>query len=301
MNAPPPSVFPSDPEGLRDTQRMADGVVLVRRNWPVEHARHGVLLVHGLGEHSGRYGHVAAWFNRRGLDVRGYDQRGHGRSPGARGALHRPDDLVVDLAAIHAEYATRFDRPPLLVGHSMGGLVVARAVLDGHVVPSGLVMSSPALRSLETRFMQRVARVLARTVPNLPLTRSQHLQWLSHDPAVAAMVEVDALCSRRITPRLADFIFRAGAASIADASRLDVPTLLLAAGTDHLVDPGGSREFAEADRADDVLTYRAFPDSYHELFNEAEPIRGQVMQTLAAWLQALGLGAAVAGPRVTPG
>ncbi|MDA3913787.1 alpha/beta hydrolase [Oleiagrimonas sp.] len=287
MNATAPVAGSHQRPAATDTRQMDDGEVLFLRHWPVDNARRGVLLVHGLGEHSGRYAEVASWFNRRGLDVCAYDQRGHGRSTGARGALHRADDLLTDLTAIFADYAKRFDRPPLLVGHSMGGLVVARAVLDGRVVPNGLVMSSPALRSLESGFIKRLVRVFTFTVPRLPLTRSQHLQWLSHDPAVAARVEVDSLCSRRITPRLADFIFRAGASCIADASRLAVPTLLMAAGTDHLVDPDGSRDFAAAAQDTERVTYRAFPSCFHELFNEAEPKRSEVMHALATWLDTL--------------
>lgn len=275
------------PEGERDEQRLPDGQVLVRRHWALPGAHRAVLLVHGLGEHSGRYRHVATWFNARGYDVMAYDQRGHGLTPGPRGALSREDDLLSDLAAVYADYAAQAPALPLLLGHSMGGLVAARAVLDGRVTPAALVLSSPAFRSHEAPWLQSLAAVLSRTLPNLPLRTGLALDHLSHDAAVIAAYRDDPLCSGRITPRMADFIFRAGPSCIADAARLPVPTLLLAAGADRLVDPAGSREFASAAWSSPHLTTRHFDTLYHELFNESEPGRSQVMKQLGDWLARL--------------
>lgn len=285
--APPQPPYARAPEGTLDRQRMADGCSLQRRHWPLPGARHAVLLVHGLGEHSGRYRHVAAWFNARGYDVRSYDQRGHGLSDGARGALNHPDDLLTDLTTVYDDYAAHAPARPLLLGHSMGGLVVARAVLDGRVVPPAMVLSSPALRSHESAAMQKLASLLARTLPQLPLRTGLAQDGLSHDASVIAAYRADPLCSGRITPRMADFIFRAGAACIADASRLAVPSLLLAAGADKLVDPAGSRAFAAAAWATGKLTTRHFDTLYHELFNEVDAARTQVMKQLGDWLARL--------------
>jgi len=233
-----PSDSRSEETGVTSWQTMADGQRLLLRDWPRQGARGAVLFVHGLGEHSGRYDRVAAWFNQRGYAVRGYDQRGHGQSPGRRGALRHRDDLLADLAAVYQEYARATPHQPLLLGHSMGGLVAARAVLGK----------------------------------------------LSHDPQVAADYRADPLRHGWITPRLADFIFREGAACIADAAELAVPTLLLVAESDALVDPAGSRAFARAAASSSQLTTRFFASLYHELFNETEPGRGQVLMQLGDWL-----------------
>ena len=265
-------------------QTMADGQRLYVRDWPCRDARHAVLLVHGLGEHSGRYEALARWFNARGWAVRGYDQRGHGRTPGRRGALRRAGDLPDDLAAVYRDYAATLPRAPLLLGHSMGGLVALRAVLDGGVAPPALVLSSPALRAHTPRWLRRLARVLARALPDLPLHNGLPFAGISHDPQVVAAYRRDPLRTALITPRLADFIFRAGAACIDDAPRLRVPTLLLVAGSDRLVDPAGSRDFADGAWATQRLTTRFFDTLYHELFNEAEPGRGQVLKQLGDWL-----------------
>ncbi len=285
MSAAPQANPLPGPEGQLDTLRMADGQVLARRCWPLENAGRGVLLVHGLGEHSGRYRHVAHALNAQGWDVCGYDQRGHGLTEGPRGALRGSGDLLDDLAAVYADYAGRFDAPPLLFGHSMGGLLAAHAVLAGRVRPSGLVLSSPAFRSHASAFMRRLARVLAVLAPNLPLGNGLKLRYLSHDAEVVAHYAADPLCTRRVTPRLADDIFRAGETCIARAGELDVPTLLLAAGDDHLVDPSGSRDFIAAAPAASLEAH-LLDGLYHEIFNEAEPARSRVFAQLAGWLDA---------------
>jgi alpha-beta hydrolase superfamily lysophospholipase len=263
---------------------MADGQRLFLRDWPLRQARGAVLIVHGLGEHSGRYQRLAQWFNQRGYAVRSYDQRGHGQTKGQRGALRHADDLLEDLATVYLDYASGQPHAPLLLGHSMGGLVAARTVLDGRVKPPALVLSSPALRSWEPAWLVRLARVLSHATPRLPLRSNLKSDRLSHDPQVAAAYRGDPLRTGWITPRLADFIFRAGAACMADAARLAVPTLLLVADSDELVDPAGSRAFAKAAAPTRQLTTRYFSTLYHELFNEAEPGRSQVLMQLGDWL-----------------
>ncbi|CAM5444586.1 alpha/beta hydrolase [Rhodanobacter lindaniclasticus] len=279
-----PSDTADEAAGTTRWQAMADGQRLLLRDWPQRDARGAVLIVHGLGEHSGRYARLATWFNQRGYAVRGYDQRGHGQSPGRRGALRHRDDLLADLAEVYVDFAATLAPPPLLLGHSMGGLVAARAVLDGAVAPPALMLSSPALRSWESPRMIRLAAVLSRLVPNLPLRNGLDAGKLSHDPQVAADYLADPLRHGWITPRLADFIFGDGAACIADAARLAVPTLLLVAESDELVDPAGSRAFAKAAAPGGQLTTRFFASLYHELFNETEPGRGQVLMQLGDWL-----------------
>jgi len=274
-------------EGALENITLADGRQLCVHDWPGAGARAGVLIVHGLGEHAGRYGALAAWFQARGYAVRAYDQRGHGRSPGQRGALARPSELLDDLAEMHDRFAAALGRPPLLLGHSMGGLVALHAVLGGRVAPRALVLSSPALRTWTPGWEQMLATRLARVLPNLPLRSGLPFEALSHDAAVVAAYRRDPLRSGWITPRLARFIFEGGRDCIARAAQLAVPTLLLVAGADRLVDADGSRAFAAAAQAGGCLSVRVFDALCHELFNEAEPARGEVLAELAQWLDTL--------------
>lgn len=269
------------------TLTMADGQVLSVRDWPHASPRGAILLVHGLGEHCGRYRKLAQWLHIRGYAVRGYDQRGHGQTPGPRGAMKHTDDLLKDLAEVYEHFAAGQSSKPFLLGHSMGGLVAVRTVLDGRIAPPALILSSPALRTHESRWLRRLAQFLAKGLPNLPLRNGLPFDKLSHDPETVVAYREDPLRHGWITPRLADFIFRAGAASIDDAVRLEIPTLLLVAGSDALVDPSGSRDFAAGAWAKRQLTTRFFDTLYHELFNEAEPARSQVLRQLGDWLQKL--------------
>jgi alpha-beta hydrolase superfamily lysophospholipase len=271
----------------QSTLTMADGQVLYVRDWPHASPRGSILLVHGLGEHSGRYVRLAQWLHLRGYAVRCYDQRGHGQTAGPRGAIKHGDDLLRDLAEVYDDYASTQPSKPFLLGHSMGGLVAVRTVLDGRIQPPAMMLSSPALRTHESRFMQHVAHFLTRGLPNLPLPNGLPFDKLSHEAQTVTAYREDPLRHGWITPRLADFIFRAGAASIADASQLKTPTLLLVAGSDELVDPAGSRDFASGAWATRQLTTRFFDTLYHELFNEAEPARSQVLKQLGDWLQKL--------------
>lgn len=264
---------------------LADGRRLCVHDWPQANARAGVLIVHGLGEHAARYAALAAWFNAHGYAVRSYDQRGHGRSPGQRGALSRPLELLDDLAAVYAGFSAELGTSPVLLGHSMGGLVALRAVLDRRVAPPALVLSSPALRAWTPAWEQVLATRLARVLPNLPLRSGLSFEALSHDAAVVAAYRHDPLRSGWITPRLARFIFQSGRHCIEAAASLPVPTLLLVAGADRLVDPRGSRAFAAGARASGQLTMCVYDDLYHELFNETAAGRNQVLAQLEGWLE----------------
>jgi alpha-beta hydrolase superfamily lysophospholipase len=263
---------------------MADGQQLFLRDWAPAQARGAVLIVHGLGEHCGRYQRLAQWFNQRGYAVRSYDQRGHGQTAGQRGALRHADDLLEDLATVYIDYANGLPRAPLLLGHSMGGLVAARTVLDGRITPPGLLLSSPALRTWEPVWLRRLARTLTGLAPNLPLRNGLKFEKVSHDTEVVVAYRRDPLRTGWITPRLADFIFQTGPTCIADATKLAMPTLLLVADSDELVDPSGSRAFSKKAAPTRQLTTRYFSTLYHELFNEAEPGRSQVLMQLADWL-----------------
>ncbi|EJN08624.1 alpha/beta hydrolase, partial [Herbaspirillum sp. YR522] len=109
----------------------ADGTRLFCRDWSVAGAVGAVQMVHGLGEHGGRYAALAALFNQAGWSVRICDHRGHGHSGGRRGSLIAPDDLLQDLKLVFDDFARRQRCTPMLFGHSMGGLVAARLATGG--------------------------------------------------------------------------------------------------------------------------------------------------------------------------
>ena len=253
------------------------------RSWPVPagvERRGSVVIVHGLGEHSGRYEHVGLHLATHGYAARAYDHRGHGASPGPRGGLETSAGMLDDLAAV---FAADSEETPFLLGHSLGGAVAAQAVTSGRLVPRGLILSSPALRLWLSRAQRGLLAAGLRVAPDRPVPNRLPLDKLSHDPAVVAAYRADPQVHDRITPRLTRFLLDAGAAARRDARRCTVPTLLLVSGQDQLVDARGAREFAAA-LAPGVGTLRVYDDLFHELFNEREPDRGRVLADLVAWL-----------------
>jgi len=274
------------------TLRTADGLRLLLREWPVP-APHGtVLLVHGLGEHIGRYLHVAERLNAWGWTVAGYDQRGHGASDGARGRIARADDLLDDLGHVVAHVQAAHPDPCVLLGHSLGGLVVARYAAEalGDARPAAwyrpvdaLVLSSPALDLGMKTPQKLLLPLLGRIAPHVGIGNGLDAAAISRDPRVVAAYRSDPLVHDRIAPRLVRFLVDAGEIVRARAARWKLPTLLLYAGGDRCVVPAGSAAFA-ATAPPGAVTVHAYPELYHEIFNEPEQAR--VFDDLRTWLAA---------------
>ncbi len=263
-----------------------DGSNVVVQDWPLDSSvklRGVVIVVHGLGEHAGRYEHVARHLNAWGFAVRGYDQCGHGESSGARGSLPSDTRLLDDLADMVDSTRTRYgkDTPVILIGHSMGGLVVGRFVSLQMRAVEGLVMSSPALDAGMNAFQKLLVSVLPKIAPDLRVGNGVKPQFISHDPAVVAAYKADPLVHDRISARLARFIAAAGPQTLALAPQWTVPTLLMYAGDDRLLNPDGSRVFA-AQAPKNVVTTQCFDTLYHEIFNEKDA--GPVFATMKKWL-----------------
>jgi alpha-beta hydrolase superfamily lysophospholipase len=263
-----------------------DGDNVMIQDWPLEPGvalRGVVIVVHGLGEHAGRYDHVARQLNDWGFAVRGYDQCGHGESGGPRGSLPSDTRLLDDLADIVDSTRLRMSKktPLILLGHSMGGLVVGRFVSLAIRPVEALIMSSPALDPGLSRFQKFLVSVLPKIAPNLRVGNGVKPQFISHNPAVVAAYRADPLVHDRISARLAHFIAEASEQTVAMASRWKVPTLLMYAGDDRLLNPQGSRTFA-AHAPKNVVNAVCFDDLYHEIFNELDA--APVYATLKQWL-----------------
>jgi alpha-beta hydrolase superfamily lysophospholipase len=275
-----------------DTLRTTDGLALHLQCWPAAGAARGtVQIVHGLGEHIGRYAWLAQQLNASGWHVAGHDHRGHGRSEGPRGGVPDSHALLADLAlAMDAVGAMKGEGRHVLLGHSLGGLVAARFVGEGLAAapapwfraPDALVLSSPALDPGMNRFQKFLLAVTLPLVPRLAVGNGLKPEWISRDPAVVKAYVDDPLVHDRVTPRLARFIADAGPWVLERAPRWRVPTLLMWAGADRCVAPRGSAAFAAAAPKDRVSA-REFPSLFHEIFNEPE--KPEVVSHLLGWLQ----------------
>lgn len=266
-----------------DSLLAADGTRLQLYTWPGEARRGTVLIVHGLGEHAGRYAHVAAWLAERGFATLAYDHRGHGRSGGKRGVIPTPNALADDLALVVNALRPKQGRF-ILLGHSMGGAITAEFVARRIRSADAVILSSPALKA-RLSFVQRaqLAIGLAMT-PGLALSNGLDATGIAHDPATVQAYLDDPLVHDRVSARLAKAILDAGDVALTAASKWSTPTLLIYGGSDRLVDPAGSDAFA-ASAPREIVESKRFSALYHEILNEGElaaPVFARIEQFLDA-------------------
>lgn len=263
----------------------ADGTPLCVADWPIDSAAgEGVVLMHGLGEHCGRYAHVARFFNDCGYSVRTYDHRGHGRSGGARGDVPDAGAIMQDAKIVIDDFARNLAAPPLLLGHSMGGLFAACYATRGLSPLGGLILSSPALRIKLSGAQKLLLGVLGAVAPGFGIPNGLESRYLSHRREVVDAYDKDPLVHPKISARLLRAMLEAIEFTQAHASRPGVHTLLLVAGDDHLVDASGSDAFFRQ-LAPGTGTMHAYPGYYHEVFNEVEAWR--VFDDMRVWLGGL--------------
>lgn len=257
-----------------------DGTVLTTHHWdPAGTPRSAVVLVHGLGDHSGRYHHVGEMLAERGHAVIGTDLRGFGRSGGRRAHIadweHHLDDLTHDVQA-----ARELAVPVTLLGHSLGGLVALSYALSGRPAPDLLVLSAPAIDNDLPRVKKAAARVLGRIAPRMTIPNGLTGDQLSRDPAVGERYFADPLVLQKTTTGYGRHALAAARRARREVHRLGLPTLVLHGAADPIIPPRVSRALSSLP----VVQHREFPEFRHEIFNE----EGGVAATAAVadWIEA---------------
>lgn len=262
----------------------SDGLQLFAQSWEPAGEVEGVIcLVHGLGEHSGRYGHWVEMLGQAGYAVLAPDLRGHGKSGGARGHTPSFERYMDDLSLLLDEAARRFpDKPCFLYGHSMGGLLVANYVLRRRPRLAGVVITSPGLRTALEKQTGKVAavRLLGAIAPGLSQPSGLDPATLSRDPAVVEAYRNDSLVHDRISLGMARGSLAAIGYAFAHAAEFSLPLLLMHGAADQLTFAAGSSEFAALLPGD--CTLKIWDQLYHELHNEPE--KDQVATVLVEWL-----------------
>jgi lysophospholipase len=269
----------------------ADGTSIRERRWALPEgapARGTVLLVHGFGEHIGRYDHVAAVLNESGFHVLGSDLRGHGESGGPRGYCARIDDYLSDLATLAARgRESGLSGPLFVLGHSFGGLLATRLVLTRTELAAGLVLSSPFFQlALPVPTPKLIAgRLMSHVWPTMALPTGLAGKDVSRDPEVQRAYDADPLNLKKATVRWFTEAERAQTEALARAHEIMIPCLIAHGGADHVASPDGSRAvFARLGCKDKTL--EILPDCYHEIFNEPERDRTHALTLVARWLVA---------------
>lgn len=274
------------PEGEGDKLRSADGTDLHVRRWqdPSVPHRWTFAVAHGLGEHSGRYAHLARWFGVRGARVYALDHRGHGLSGGQRGHADSMEALVADLDLLVEMARTEAGGPMVLIGHSLGGLIAIAYAMAHPDRIDRAVFSAPVLRvkAQVPAWKRSLARVTPAIAPRLSFPTGLDADALSHDPALVARYRNDPLVHDKITPRANQATFARGEEFIRRAAEVRVPFLLLHGTDDRLSDPEGSRRFF-ANATAPGRAFKLYPGLYHEIFNELQ--QEEVFTDIERWLE----------------
>jgi alpha-beta hydrolase superfamily lysophospholipase len=262
----------------------AGGLPIHTRLWEPEGPALAVVgLVHGLGEHCGRYWRVATHLTAAGYAVSSFDLRGHGHSGGRRGDT-RFAEAFADIDCLLSDAADRFpDRPRFLYGHSLGGLLVLAYTLERKPAVAGVVASGAALHTAlrEQKAKVLLVRMLGPLLPRVALPSGLDARLISRDPGVVSTYRADPLVHDRATLGFGLDAIRAADATLAGAAQFPVPLLLIHGGTDRLTYPTGSRAFAAAVEPG-LCTLNVYDGLFHEVHNEPE--RARVLDDIVRWL-----------------
>ena len=272
-----------------------------------------VVIVHGYCEHRSRYRHVAEHLVRQGYAVLCGDLRGHGESDGRRGFINRFGEYVEDVAAFVAEARSLMasssrdpgnqagrgaseggfkpttgsdgEPRPILLGHSLGGLVTLQFVLAHPNAVRAIALSSPflGLKLAVPAWKRGLALFASLVYPTLRMANGIDANDVSHHPDIRRGYASDPLISHGATARFFTETLSAQADVRSRANRVRVPALFLQAGDDRLVDLAASQRVFSCLGSHDK-TQNVYPGLFHEVFNELEPDRGRVLSDLASWL-----------------
>jgi len=265
----------------------AGGVRLFERAWlPSAVPKGAVVIVHGYAEHSGRYDHVGGALADAGYAVHAYDQRGHGRSEGDRALVRSMDEYLDDLDLFVARVATRHSTstPTFILGHSMGGAIVALHAIERRPTARGLLLSGAAVSNSERLGLRGwLITTLGRLFPKLPLVKLD-AATVSRDPEVVQLYDADPLNYRgRMKAGLLRALTLGGQRIARGAATLRCPLLIMHGADDALVPADASTRLFDAVASDDK-TLKLYEGLYHEIFNEPE--RDAVFADVVTWLDA---------------
>jgi len=250
-----------------------------------ENPRAFIVVVHGLGDHAGRYLPFMEFFADKGYAVMVYDQRGHGRSSGKRGDVDRFETWVHDLKTLVLEAQKYFksDIPFFIVGHSLGGLVALHHAATCHGEVDGVVVSAPAIKpNIDiSGWKKRLLRVISILFPKSTIDAGIDPKFLSRDDRVVRVYENDPLVVRRFTLRAGKAMLDAGVRIAEHAGAVQCPVLMVHSKGDRICLVEGTENFYTAlnGNSNKLILYEG---DYHEPFNDID--KDKVFDDIYLWL-----------------
>jgi len=264
-----------------------DGLRLHKNEWSVENPKANVLLVHGLGEHSGRYEYqqLAKDFNTKGYSLVSFDHRGSGRSQGLVGHIDAFTQLTNDLfMVVNAERSESI--PYILLSHSLGGLIAARYLIDHQDHPFDMaIFSAPAVKADDSMapLLRKIAPIISKLFPTFPAAKLAQ-DMISKDPAVRDRYQSDDYIYKgKVRARKGYETMKCMEYIMDKFDRIKLPMLVMHGADDKITDPIGSQFLFDGVRAADK-TLKYYDGLYHEIFNEPE--REDVLNDMFAWITA---------------
>jgi acylglycerol lipase len=267
-------------EGVHDTR-------IYHQCWlPESEPKAVLLIVHGLGEHSGRYRNVVNHFVPMNFAVYGMDHPGHGKSDGTRKYVDRFEDFIDNVKSYFDRIqGWQTGKPIFLVGHSMGGLISAEYLLDHQAGLKGAILSGPSVKipGNVSPVTVLIGKMLVALMPRLGLLKTAP-EGVSRDPAVVQAYIDDPLVSKKkTTVRLAAEMLKAMQRVSSEAKKITIPILILQGGADWIVDPAGAKMLYDSVGSADK-EIKIYDGLYHEVYNEPEHLK--VLQDVELWIAA---------------
>ncbi len=264
----------------------AGDLELYYQSWhPENEPKSALLIVHGLGEHCGRYKNVVNYFVPKGYTVYAFDHPGHGRSQGTRLFVNSFDDFTDNLKLFCNKIRQdQHGKKIFLVGHSMGGLITAAYLLKYQDELEGAVVSAPAVKIPEdlSRLAIFAAKFLSKILPKAGVQQLK-AEGISSDPEVIkAYIDDPLVCNKKVTARLGAELLKAMDNLTMNADKINLPVIILQGGADILVDPDGARMLHEKTGSKDK-TLHIYDKFFHEVFNEPDHLK--VLDDVEAWLE----------------
>ncbi|MDP6936456.1 MAG: alpha/beta hydrolase [Candidatus Marinimicrobia bacterium] len=242
-----------------------------------------VLLIHGLGDHSGRFSHLVNFLNNWGANLTAIDLQGHGKSPGKRGHFHSYNSVMDDIERTLQKLQREADSLPVfLYGHSMGGNLVLNYCLRKCPQIKGVIATSPALKPAFKPPLYKTlpAKILYTILPGFTVPNGLDLTGVSREPSVIDAYKNDPFVHDRISVQLAVDLLDSGKWALENAHLLQLPALLLHGDADTLTHHDATKAFAQKS---DSSTFESFTGAYHELHNDLD--KEKVFDTIVEWLE----------------
>lgn len=266
--------------------KSSDGIQLYVQSWNTANPKAVVCIVHGMGEHSGRYAHVADFFNKNGYSVISYDQRGHGRSGGKRGHTPSYELLMEDISLLLKQAdSTYAGIPKFLYGHSMGGNLVLNYALRKKPGVSGVISSSPWLKlAFEPPAAKvKLAKIVNGIFPSLTQSSNLDVTAISRDTAVVNAYKNDKLVHDKISSNMFLSVHESGLWALEHAQEFSLPLLLFHGTADRLTSYKASEEFSKDVKGN--VSFKLWQGFYHEPHNEPE--KQEVLNMMRDWIEKL--------------